>query len=75
MVGHILREENGIDRAPLLGSVHGPWGLGRPKTRFTEDIAKVCGEVFVAVEMARDRDRWRKLVKAATADRTRPNRS
>ena len=75
LVGHILRQENGIDRALLLGSVYGPRGRGRPKTRFTEDIVKVCGGVCVALEMARDRDRWRKLVKAATADRTRPNRS
>ena len=49
LVGHILREENRIDRALLLGSVYGPRGRGRPKTRFTEDIVKVCGGVCVAV--------------------------
>ena len=75
LVGQILREESGIDRALLLGSVYGPRGRGQSKTQFIEDVVRVCGGVCVAVEMARDRDRWRKFVQEATADRTRPNRS
>ena len=38
LVGHILREENGIDRALLLGLIYGPQGRGQPKTQFIEDI-------------------------------------
>ena len=59
----------------LLGMVYGTRGRGRPKTRFVDDIVKVCGGVCAAVEMARNRDMWRKFVKGATVDRTRPNRS
>ena len=59
MVGHIWREESGIGRTLLLGSVYGPQGKGRPKTRLIEDVVKVCGGVCAAVEMARDRERWR----------------
>ena len=73
-VGHIVREENGFDRTILLGMVYGTRGRGRPKTRFADDIVKVCGRVCAAVDMARNRDMWRKFVKGATADRTRPNR-
>ena len=68
MVGHILREENEIDRALLLASVYGPRGMGRPKTRFIEDVVKVCA----AVQMDRDRDMWRKFVKGTTVDHARP---
>ena len=32
LVGYILKEENGIGRGLLLGSIHGPWGRGRPTT-------------------------------------------
>ena len=47
-------------------------GVGRrnDSLRTYENCVVEC----VAVEMARDRDRWRKFMKAATADRTRPNR-
>ena len=31
LAGHILREENGIDRALPLGSVYRPQGWGQPK--------------------------------------------
>ena len=70
-----MREKNGFDRALLLGMVYGPRGRSRPKTHFIDDIVKVRGAVCAAVEMARNRDKWRKFVKGATADRTRPNRS
>ena len=72
-VGHIMREENGFDIALLLGMVYAPRGSGRPKTRFTDDIIKVCGRMCAAVEMARNGDNWRKFVKGAMADRTPPN--
>ena len=74
-VGHIVGEENGFDRALLLGMVYGPRGRGRPKTHFIDEIVKVCGTVCAAVEMARSMDKWRKFVKETTADRPRSNRS
>ena len=70
-----MREEKGFDRALLLGMVYGPRGRGRPKTRFTDNIVKACGGVCAAVEMARNRDKWKKFLKGATVDRTRPNSS
>ena len=62
LVGQILREESGIDRALLLGSVYGPRGQGpgRPKTRFIEDVVRVCGGVCVAVECVW-RWRWQEI--------------
>ena len=73
--GRIARQENGFDRVILLSMVYGTRGRGRPKTRIGDDIVKVCGGVCAAVEMARNRDMWRKFVKGATADRAQPNRS
>ena len=43
LVGHISREENGIGRALLLG--YWPRGRSRLKTRYIEDVVKVCGGV------------------------------
>ena len=51
-----MREENGFDRALLLGMVYGPRGRGRPKTRFIYDIIKVCDAMCAALEMARNRE-------------------
>ena len=75
LFGHSLREENRIGRALLLGSVYEPRGRGRPKTQFIEDVVKVCGGVCAAVEMARDKDRWRIFAKEAMVDGARSSSS
>ena len=51
-------------------------GRGHLKARYSEGIIKALGvgSFKEVARMAEDRACWRKLVKGATADRTRPNR-
>ena len=67
LVGHIIREEGGLSRTLLLGTVYGPRGRGQPKTRFIDDIAKSCGGIHAMVQQAKDRRVWRRFVKEANA--------
>ena len=68
-IGHIKRGEESLDRLSLLlRPVYGSRGRGRPKTRYSDEIVKMCGSMQES-----NRSDWRRLVKVATADRFRPN--
>ena len=63
--GHIMRRENSIEKQIIQGAVEGHRGRGRPTTAWTDEI-KVWsgGSMAKATNIARDRGRWRALVKA-----------
>ena len=69
------REEGGLDRTLLLGTVYGPGGRGRPKTRFMDGSTKYYGGINAIVKQAKDKRVWRRFVKEALAIRNRGNLS
>jgi len=67
--GHLVRmcEEKGVYRV-FLGKLEGKRTLGRPRPRWVDNIRMDLQEVGCGymdwIEVAQDRDRWRKLVSA-----------
>ena len=68
-VGHVARmgEERGVYRV-LVGKLEGKRPLGRPRRRWVDNIRMDLQEVGCGymnwIELAQDRDRWRRLVSA-----------
>ena len=68
--GHVARMEDGcLARDLMLGTPRGRRPLGRPRKRWVDNIKEDVRQLGVEpeewIETARNRPRWRKLVKAA----------
>ena len=62
---HIMRREDSIEKQIIQGAVEGKRGRGRPITAWTDQIkVSTNGSMARATTLARDRGRWRALVKA-----------
>ena len=70
--GHIMRRENSLENASMLGMGGGTRKRGRPRARWLDDIKAVTNCTLTELcGSARDRDAWRKMIMAITRSRTR----
>ena len=65
-VGHIIRDEESVNKTLVLDTVYGTRGRGRPKTRYSDEIVKVCGSMQEANQLAKDRGGWGRLMKGVS---------
>ena len=60
--GHIIRQEDTLQRTVLDGKVNGKRGRGRPRTKWTTNIEKWTGlRYHQAVRQSHDRMKWRTI--------------
>ena len=66
-LGHLARAD-GLTKDLLFGTIPGKRGLGRPKTRMSDNVKDIAdismGELH---RLAQNRNEWRRFVKHATA--------
>jgi hypothetical protein len=65
--GHVWRANNDIIRKVLTEIIHKKRPIGRPRTRWKDEVEKdikILGR-NVTVDLALDRERWRELLVAA----------
>ena len=60
--GHIVRSDDSLEKAIMLGTTTGTWRRGRPKERWLDNTRGATGlTLHGALTLARDRVKWRRL--------------